>query len=47
VEAVSRSEINQFYSEKARGKYRGREKEADAIEAKIHAAMAAGMVVEK
>jgi hypothetical protein len=47
VGTLTRSYIKQFYHDKARGKYRGREKEADAIEAKIHAAMAAGMVVEK
>ena len=47
VEAVSRSFINQFYNDKNRGKYKGREAEAKAITAKIDAAVAAGRVINK
>jgi len=46
VEPVSRSYINQFYQDKAKGRYRGKEKEAESIEAKINAALAAGKVTK-
>lgn len=46
-ETVTRSFINQFYQDKVRGKYKGREKEADAIEAKINAATQAGRILNK
>ena len=46
-EAVTRSFINQFYQEKTRGRYKGREEEVAKIEAKINAAVAAGRVLNK
>jgi hypothetical protein len=47
VEPVARSFINQFYQDKTKGRYRGKEKEAEAIEAKINAALAAGKVTDQ
>lgn len=44
AEVVSRDFISQFYQDKVCGVYQGREKEAQAIEAKINRAVAAGRV---
>lgn len=43
--AVSAASIEQFYNDVRRGAYRGREAEAQAIEAQINAALAEGRVV--
>jgi hypothetical protein len=42
--AVTRGFIRQFYADRAKGRYRGKEKEAEAIEARINAAIQAGQV---
>lgn len=41
---ITRAMIAQFYGERARGKYRGREKEAATLEAQINAAVSTGKV---
>lgn len=43
--AVSAASIEQFYNDVRRGAYRGREDEAQAIEAQINAALAEGRVI--
>lgn len=43
--AVTRSFIKAFYDNLSRGKYRGREKEKEAIQARIDRAIAAGKVL--
>ncbi|MGD0624262.1 MAG: hypothetical protein ABSB32_06025 [Thermodesulfobacteriota bacterium] len=44
VEPIRASFIKQFYQDKIRGKYKGREDEAKKIEAKINSAVASGRV---
>jgi hypothetical protein len=46
-ETVTRSFINQFYQDKVRGQYKGREAEVIKIQAKIDAAVSAGRVIDK
>lgn len=43
-EVISRKDIKEYYADVAKGKYKGREKEAEAIEARINAAMMSGNV---
>jgi len=47
VEAVPRSFIQKFAQDVATGKYRGREKEVEAIQAKIDAAVSAGKILNQ
>jgi hypothetical protein len=47
VEPITRNFIKQFYQEKIRGKYKGREELAKQIQAKIDAAVASGKVLNK
>ena len=47
LEAVPRSFIRKFSQDVATGKYRGREKEVEAIQAKIDAAVSAGKILNK
>jgi len=44
---VARSFIHEFARDLSRGKYKGREKEAEAIQAKIDAATAAGKILNQ
>lgn len=46
-ETVTRSFINQFYQDKIRGRYKGREEEVAKIQAKIDAAVSAGKILNK
>lgn len=44
-DSISRAQIAEFYADKAAGKYRGREKDADAFERRIFKASAEGRIV--